>query len=224
LKNKLIAFDMDGTLIDSSKAIGRFLVFLHLSLGLKPPLPDELRGIQAESASEVLASIVTKVGLAELDVFCLVKWTNCIYPRYYMRKCSTPVPGVRETIRELSKLGFIVIISSNVGNAVKEFISWEGIEEYVGPPSHQSEYESKGDRLADVQRKNGMSSSNTVYVGDSPTDMKMGRDLGVRTIGVLRLSSSPHEVSRVADQTVMDVTEIPGVLKKWEEKGFFRAA
>jgi phosphoglycolate phosphatase len=225
MKDKLIAFDMDGTLIDSSKAIGRFIIRLHVKLDLKAPSNEELRKIHGESASEVIASVLAKKSdPTKRMIRQLVEWTNRVYPRYYMEKYAERVPGAADTIKRLSNVGYIVIISSNVGNAVRKFISWEGIKGYVGPPSYQSEYESKRERLISAQLKNSVSSSNTVYVGDSVTDMEMGRDVGVRTIGVLRLSSNADQVSRMADQTVMDVTEIPNVLKKGEAKGFFRAA
>lgn len=219
MQKKLIAFDMDGTLIDSAQATGKCLSFLHNMLGLDTPSPEDLRGIHGDNASEILRCIVLKkTCVPEMYVRDLVKWANHIYPTYYMWRYSRRVPGVAETLGHLSNLGYVIIISSNVGNAVREFIREENIGAYVGPPSAQSEFESKRDRLLQAQRIHKVPSASTVYVGDTISDMMLGKELGVKTIAVTGSSANSKEIERMATGVVKSITEIPKTLRIWERK------
>jgi len=225
-KTKLIAFDIGGTLIDAVDALRRWLFFMFSALGLDIPSPEDLRKIRGECTYEVMKSLLAfKTPNPEPYISDFLKMYDHICADYYMPKYARRLPGVADTISELVKQGFIVIIvSGSTRKVVGRFIRTENIEQYVDSLSIGSEYEPKRDRIIKAQRRHGVSSRNTVYVGDSVADMRMARELGVRAIAILTSSPSDQEKTSLADHTIRNFTEVPQVLKTWEEKGYFESS
>jgi len=197
------------------------VLFHVLGSGTYIPSPEDLRKIRGECAYDELKSLLAlKTPNQEPYVSDVLKIFDHIFVDYYMPKYARRLPGVADTISELVKQGFTVIIVSNgTRKVVGEFIRMENIEQYVDSLSIGSEYEPKKDRMIKAQRRHRASSRNTVYVGDSVADMRMARELGVRAIAVLTSSPSDQEKTSLADHTIRNFTEVPQVLKTWEEKG-----
>jgi len=224
-KTKLIAFDMSGTLRDDMDAFRRWFFFMFSVLGLDIPSPENLKRIRGECAYEVAKSFLAfKTPNPEPYVSDFLKMLDHICADYYVPKYARRLPGVADTISELVKQGFIVIIvSTGTKKIVGEFMRTENIEQYVDSLSIGSEYEPERIRIIKAQTRHGVSSRNTIYVGDSLADMRMARELGVRAIAVLTSSPSDQENMSLADHTIRNFTEVPQVLKNWEEKGYFES-
>jgi len=195
------------------------------ALGLDIPSPEDLRSMRGECAYEVAKSFLAfKTTDPEPYISDVLRMYDHICADYYMPKYARRLPGVADTMSELSEQGFIIIIASaSTKKAVKEFMRTENIEQYVDSLSIGSEYEPKGDRMIKAQRLHGVSPRNTVYVGDDLADIRMARELGVRAIAVLTSSPSDQEKTSLADHTIRNFTEVPQVLKTWEEKGYFES-
>lgn len=219
---RIIAFDMDGTLIDSSEATSRCLSDLHLMLGLEKPSKRDFAEMHGDCAAEFLRQIIVKKSDRPFYyLHDIVNWAIHTYPKHYLWRYSRRLAQVPEMIKAASEFGQLVIISSNVDSAVSEFIQKEGLSRYLWRPPCRSEFESKRNRLVNALELNGISSTRAVYVGDSVVDITLGRELGIRTIGVAELSNDAEELRRMADATVGNVAEVPSVLNQWSQDSLF---
>jgi pyrophosphatase PpaX len=174
-----ILFDWDGTLVDSAQ-LGLLAFERSLSeLGLV--FDHEL--YQAVYSPNWY-SIYEAMGLPK------DKWdaADQLWNQHYGEQTAQALPGAQETIIELKRRNYrLGIVSSGTECRVVREVSALGLEAYfetVVCNEQMSKKKPDPEGLEIALRTLDCSTQESVYVGDSPEDIEMGRRAGMLTAGV----------------------------------------
>ena len=211
---RLVVFDLDGTLIDSSQdlatAVNRALALVAPG---SPALSlESVRGMIGEGARNLVAKSLAAAGIAStpeelLPVF-LECYSECLLDR------TQPYPGVREALDLLDGCA-LAVLTNKPGEMSRRILEGLGLRErffrvYGGFDLPSRKPDPEGFRLLlDEARARA---EDAVMVGDSAIDVRTGRAAGVRTVGV-SYGFDPLSLEREPpDALIADLRELPALL------------
>ena len=180
--NAVVAFDMDGTLIDSAGDIGAAINRMRASFGLKPlPRGSVVRMVGNGARMLVARALADAPGLDLDEAF-----------RRYRREYDAHLidetrlyPGVPEGLDALRSAGFRLAVFTNKPYTSTRFIlKGLGIDGFfpvaVGADSGFS-LKPAPDALFHILKETGADASGSWMVGDNWTDIDAGHAAGFRT-------------------------------------------
>jgi HAD superfamily hydrolase (TIGR01549 family) len=194
LSVKLIAFDLDGTLVDAYAAITRTFNYVMKSVGYPPQDALTIRRAVGLGDKQLLAAFVEKKDLDKALV---------LYRKHHavdLKRYAKLLPGARRVLSLLKKKGYRLAVASNRPTRFSQIIIRHlDIKKYFnyvlcadkikrGKPSPII--------LRRIMRKLGVTAAQTVYVGDMAIDAQTGRNAGVKTIIVTGGSSRLSEIKK----------------------------
>jgi phosphoglycolate phosphatase len=182
----LIIFDLDGTLIDSSKDLAISMNATREHFGLAPLDPALIYSYVGNGAGvlvqRAMGSNASDESVAEALNFFLK------FYRMHALEHTRLYPGVREAVEELFRAGHKQAILTNKPVRISfDIIGALGLQNYFmrvyGGDSFPYK---KPDPTGAVQlmREAGATPSETLLVGDSGVDVQTARNAGVRSCGV----------------------------------------
>jgi phosphoglycolate phosphatase len=207
---QLILYDLDGTLVDTLEDITAAANHMRQALG-EPPLT-------AEAVKPLVGH-----GLHQLVQRCLGTPDRCavergaaIYRAYYtehLADASRLYPGVREVLEHFK--GRRQAVVTNKSNPFsRDLLERLGVASYffeiVGG---EAPYPKKPDPagVQALMRASGAGPAQTLFIGDSPTDIETARNAGVAVAALLQGFSEPADLLAAApDILVRDLTELLG--------------
>lgn len=212
--DKLIAFDCDGTLVDSRVGILRGMREAFQKNGLIPPSESRILGIVGLKLHEAIyrlcdfddIELVNKLERDFVDIF-----KEGINQGGYIDEVI--IDGVNEVLDELSSIHNYkkAIITGKCRRALKETMNHFDFHNHFnltktadcGPGKPNPKI------LIDAMIEMGVKSEDTIMVGDTIYDIEMGNEIGVHTIGVtFGYHSREDLVSAGADYIIDDMREI----------------
>ena len=125
-----------------------------------------------------------------------------------------PVPGVQAILSILKERGFFLGLASNDERrdteAMISDLGWTGLFDATVCSGEAAEPKPHPEMVLSICRRLSISPRETVFVGDSVTDMKMGKRAGLAlTIGVLEGGVTPREdLEKVADIVVDSIRDL----------------
>ncbi len=210
---RLIIFDLDGTLVDSSRDITNALNYALKPYGFKTMTVEETVKLVGEGIARLIEKVTgtEKIGIKD-DV--LKRFLE--FYSDHLTEYTRPYPGVTETLDKLSAYGKAVISNK------REELSQRLLEE-LGMASYfnhilgsNSTPEKKPSPLPvlTVLKREGLTPDQALMVGDSNLDIEAGRNAGVVTVGV-GYGYRPLEALKGADFLIREsLSELPDILKK----------
>jgi len=215
---KLVAFDLDGTLLDSAASIIAGVTECWAACGFPRPEPSAIRRIIGLPWEESIKSLLPEAGNIEMQKIKTYyeDVSRGIRPR--RNRHEELFLGVEEMLAQLDDMGFILgIITSRSGGRLREILKSKGIEHYFlfvkttdngpGKPNPELMYQALSET--------GVAANAALMIGDTTFDIQMARNAGARAVGVLWGVHKPNELlSAGAESVVYDVSEIcPTVTK-----------
>lgn len=180
--NAVVAFDMDGTLIDSAADIGAAVNRMRVSFGLAPLPRESVVRMVGNGARVLVARALADTPGADLDEAF----------RRYRREYDTHLidetrlyPGVPDGLEALRAAGFRLAIYTNKPYKSTCFIlKGLGVDAFfpvvVGADSGFP-LKPEPDALYHILKETGTDAAMSWMVGDNWTDIDSGRAAGVRT-------------------------------------------
>ncbi len=215
---KLVAFDLDGTLLDSASSIISGVTECWAACGFARPEPDAIRRIIGLPWEESIKSLLPEAGNIEMQKIKTYyeEVSRGIRPR--RNRDEELFPGIEEMLTRLDDMGFILgIITSRSGGRLEEIIRSKGIERYFsffkttdnGPGKPNPEL------MHQALSETGVAANAALMIGDTTFDIQMARNAGARAVGVSWGVHEPDELLSVgAESVVCDVSAIcPTVTK-----------
>lgn len=181
---RLIIFDLDGTLIDSSPDIADAINYAIDPYGLPPVSVEETIGLVGEGISRLMEKLIEKECLPADRELLIGRFLE-YYAAHLVDK-TTVYPGVRETLEKLAAYKKAVI--SNKRESLSGTILQKlGLAPYlnivVGSDTTQERKPSPVP-VRYVLSRLGVHPEEAVMVGDSDYDIDAGRAAGLRTVAV----------------------------------------
>lgn len=180
--NAVVAFDMDGTLIDSAGDIGAAINRMRVSFGLAPLPRESVVRMVGNGARVLVARALADTPGADLDEAF----------RRYRHEYDTHLidetqlyPGVMETLEALKSAGFRLAVFTNKPSVSTRFIlKGLGIDAFfpavVGADSGFP-LKPEPDALYHILKETDTNAAGSWMVGDNWTDIDSGRAAGFHT-------------------------------------------
>ena len=183
---KLAIFDLDGTLIDTIEDLG---TAVNHALGLRGLPQHSIAQYRDMVGHGIRQLVMNALGPAAGDP--LTDEVLADFVDYYVAHIDVhtrPYPGMQQLLADLQKKGIRLSVASNKFQQGTEKLVREFFPDihFVAVLGNSPELPLKPDAAVVqlIMKKAGVSREETVFVGDSATDMKTAANGGVRSIGV----------------------------------------
>ena len=188
LKKRLCVFDLDGTLLDTVESIMTPVNRVLIEEGLEPRTKEEFQAIVGDGFRNTVDRAYKLSGVEEGapdDAFEKAKQYFSEDPTFHV----TAYPGLSELVGKLKEEGVCLAVLTNkqdelAAKVVESVYTDEVFEKIVGQKDGSP---MKPDPVCLTGLIHGLhfERCETLYIGDSDTDMKMAHDAGVESVGVL---------------------------------------
>ncbi|MEO8935268.1 MAG: HAD-IA family hydrolase [Burkholderiaceae bacterium] len=207
----LVAFDWDGTLMDSTATIASSIQRACADLGL--PVPSDAR-----------ASHVIGLGLTDALAYAAPDLPKAKLPQmveryrhhYLSRDADLPLfPGVREIVVALKEAGYFVAVAtgkSRVG--LDRALDMSGLRPLFDATRCADECRSKPDpqMLWDLGDALGVRNERMLMIGDTTHDLQMAANAGAASLAV---SYGAHDGIALEGHGALAIVATPALLGKW---------
>lgn len=206
--NKLVIFDLDGTLLNTIADLAEGVNHTLAELGLPQHTINEYTLMVGNGMRKLIIRALPQEMAAD-DAF--VDSTLAEFLNYYADHIDVhtkPYPGIPELINVLSTDGYRLAVASNKIQAGAEKLIekfFPGIP-FVAVMGNSPLYPLKPDAavVEYIMQKAGTDRAHTVMVGDSGTDIQTARNAGIPIIAVSWGFRPRHELTsadHIADST-----------------------
>jgi phosphoglycolate phosphatase len=200
---RLAVLDLDGTLLDTLDDLAASVNAALQAVG-RPPRPrHEIERFVGEGARRLLERAVAPHG--ELAEAALAAWW-----RHYDVHCldrTRAFPGLPELLTRSGRR--LAVHTNKPGKAARRIFAGLGLLERFAIVTGGDEAPRKPDPAGtlEIMRRLGARPEDTVFIGDSPTDVRTARNAGVTMVAVtwgfrpreeLRAAGAVHLVDTVA--------------------------
>ena len=209
---RLIAFDLDGTLIESLRDITEGLNHALTKAGLPAYTVEQTREIVGHSVGYMIEHAAA--GRPDLP------WQSLLpdYNAYYREHCTDhtrPYPGIPEALGELRGAGYTLAVVSNKPDEHSQRIvpALFGNGSFSFTLGRTDRFATKPDPepLRFCMHELGASEAETVYVGDSEVDVAFARNAGLPMVIVDWGNRSRKELEACGAENV--VSSVPEMVR-----------
>lgn len=200
----LVVFDLDGTLIDSTRALLESHKAAWKSVGLKNPPKEDILSLTGLP----LIEIMQKLG-PDQDPMALAEVYSQAYVRASRHECL--FEGISDLLARPFRAAVATGKSQRGADRVVRQFGFENRFEVVLGGNSVSKPKPNPDLLFSIMKKTG--TENIVMIGDTTYDLEMAHAAGVRGIGVSWGHHPPEILQKWAPvvNSVKELGEILGV-------------
>ncbi len=215
---RAVVFDRDGTIIDYTEMLYRFISDLYIHQGMTSPRPREV------FTPDFWRKIIQGMKVGNIKIREVLNQA----PRLYMEHARI-YPGVADTLKFLKdKRISLALVSGWVGTeSTKKFLEKQGLINYfqviltcddLGIADNQidifSRYLSyKADLIKIALQNMKVTSPEAIVVGDSPEDIQAGKSIGCTTVAVMTAEARQREnelLQENPDLVIQALSELMG--------------
>ncbi|KAB7648590.1 phosphoglycolate phosphatase [Polymorphobacter fuscus] len=184
----LVAFDLDGTLVDTAPDLCAALNHALGVLGRSPVPAADVRHMVGHGARKLLERGLAATGVMTPDLVEAGVPALLDYYAAHIADGSRPYPGVEAALDMLARAGCTLAICTNkpvaLSRALVTALGWDGrFAANLGFDSVPSPKPDPEHLLATIRAAGG-AAAETVFVGDSITDTTTARAAGIPVIAV----------------------------------------
>jgi len=189
MATKAYIFDLDGTLVDTLGSISYFANRALEHFGFQAIEKEKYRYMVGKGAKNLVSQMLLANGSEREEDFAKV------YPYYndsYDREpiyLATPYPGIPELLTQLKAEGIkLAVLSNKPHSTTRQIVTalfGEDCFDLVYGQREGIPLKPDPAALAGIMAELSVAAEECVYVGDTATDMKTGKNAGAFTVGVL---------------------------------------
>jgi phosphoglycolate phosphatase len=213
---RLVVFDLDGTLIDSSRDLAAAVnaALRQVAAGTPALSDDEVRTFVGDGARVLVARSLARAGLPHSVDEVLPVFLESYRGR--LLETTRLFPGVAEALDAL-RGETLAVLSNKPGDMSRAILAGLGIASRFRSVLGAGDVPARKPDPAGLQRlmaDTGTSPARTAIVGDSAVDVLTGRAAGVVTIGVT-YGFAPETLRATAPVVLVDdARELPAALDR----------
>jgi len=178
---RLVVFDLDGTLVDSSHDLAEATNALLAELGGAPLALDVVVSMVGEGAAVLVKRALERSGLDPEMPGALVRFLGLYDER--LLNDTRPYPGMMEALAQLGARFRLAVLTNKPERPTLEILRGLEMRQFFadvtgGDSAHGRKPNPAG--LLDLAARAGVKTSETILVGDSPVDLDTSRRAGTR--------------------------------------------
>ncbi|PKL51801.1 MAG: hypothetical protein CVV37_04645 [Nitrospira bacterium HGW-Nitrospira-1] len=183
MKIKLIIFDLDGTLVNSSADITNALNYAGRPYGLETLTVEKTVSLVGEGVTRMIEKLL---GERWADLRCVVLERFLEHYSRHLTDYTVPYPGVRNTLEMLGNYKKAVISNKREDLSLRllEDLELSGYFDVIWGGDSAPEKKPSPVPVLEMLKKVSCGHDEAVIVGDSNYDIEAGRAAGVRTVAV----------------------------------------
>ncbi len=213
---KLIIFDLDGTLVDSSIDIANAINYALEGAGTPVVTVKQTISLIGEGITRLFEKIIENYGITADRDLIIARFLD--HYSAHLVDNTTVYPGVKETLEALK--GFRKAVISNKREELSQrVLDLLGIRKYfdliVGSDT-TAERKPSPVPVQHVLSRLDINPDSAVIVGDSNLDIGAGKAAGISTIAVT-YGYRPRNMLKEADHIVDSIPEIIKIVKELKE-------
>ena len=211
MNDRIIIFDLDGTLIDTIGDLAAAVEYALSKKGFPGHSVDEYRRMVGHGIRNLVTRALPE-GVSEE----VIDSTLSNFKSYYTQHIdvlSRPYPGIHGLLTELSASGFKLAVASNkfqegTETLMKRFFPDIPFAIIIG---NAPSLPLKPDAAVVKMAMEAAGTDNAIMVGDSATDIRTGHNAGIRSIAVT-WGFRPRSDFSEADAVVDDIEQLKNQL------------
>ncbi|WP_158612326.1 HAD family hydrolase [Fretibacterium sp. OH1220_COT-178] len=211
---KLMIFDHDMTIVDSSHAILAGINKVADSAGLPRTTHGQVMRCIALPLADFMVGTLGECRPGWLDLY-----REKVAPFEYT--LIRPFPETEPTLTRLREMGLALAVASNRNApraAMEKTDTARHFDAIVGPSDHLP-YKPEPGMLLHLMDRFGVPSEQTVYVGDSDIDVRTALAAKVRAIGITRGNFTREQFADMGAWRIIDaLDELPSIVEE-DERG-----
>ncbi|VAX33949.1 Phosphoglycolate phosphatase [hydrothermal vent metagenome] len=212
-KIRLIIFDLDGTLVDSSRDITNALNYALKPYGFKAMTVEETVKLVGEGISRLIEKVI---GTERMEIKNDVLRRFLEFYSDHLTEYTRPYPDVTDTLDKLSTYGKAVISNKReeLSRRLLEELGMASCFNHILGSDSTPEKKPSPLPVLTVLKREGLTPAQALMVGDSNLDIEAGRKAGVITVGA-GYGYRPLEALKGADFLIRErLVELLEILKK----------
>lgn len=218
---KSAIFDLDGTLADTLFTISHFANNALFQNGFPPIEKEKYRYMVGDGAKNLVLRMLKEINATEQAFEQVYHLYNKSYDDNFLYK-TEPYDGIIDMLKALHAMGIKLGVVSNKPHSTTEKIAQALFSPYISlSVGQRGGVPKKPDPTAVFELLESFDTKpeNCIYIGDTATDMKTGKNAGIFTIGVLWGFRDYDELyENNADLIVMAPDEITEYVKTTNAK------
>lgn len=213
-----LLLDLDGTLVDSVPDLAGALNDLRRELGRKALARDLVAAMVGDGVAKLVERGLGHDGGAPPQAGARPALVSRFLEIYESRLTleTRPYPGVPETLAALRRDGWRLALCTNkpeaASRAILEALDLAPLFETVGGGDSFAERKPAAGHLLDTLAALAATAESAVMVGDSPNDLRAGRNAGLPVVLVSYGYSKVPVASLDADAVIDDFAALPAAL------------
>lgn len=209
---RLLIFDLDGTLVDSSSDIANALNAAGKIVGMNPVTVRETEGLIGGGLTTLIDRLLAKQGI-DIDRTALLKGFLDSYSSH-LTDLTRPYPHVTETLVALDGVAKVVLsnkITAFTVEIVRRF-GWTGFFSSIQGGDTVAEKKPAPTAILTLLADSKIRRDEAMIVGDSLYDVQAGRRAGIHTVAALYGYGSP-DFDADAEFRIRTFEELPQIVR-----------
>lgn len=208
---KICIFDLDGTLLDTIKTIKYYGDLALKEFGIEEIPEDTYKILVGTGIKNLIKGMLEYRGCYTEELFSKVfKVYDDAYNANTFFKTEI-YKGIKETLKELKANGIKVAIVSNkpdfAAKEVVEYFFGKDYFDYVTGQKPNGPLKPDPQEVLNIISTYNLEKGECVYIGDTGTDMKTGKNAGLYTVGVLWGFRKRDELTENGADTIISTPE-----------------